>query len=315
LRFGFTLASDLEGSSSFNLLSALTMTELNPLGGEFKLTVQLGDVSALSGEWYQPLTSSGIPFAAVAVAGGRNKLQVLEGDELVQQRYVTAGGDADIGLSFGRFGEIRTGLHYVNVDGQRQSSSRAPIPSRVDAGYRTRLIYDQIDRINFPRNGLVVSAEYYESSASVGSDVPYSRASISVVSAATLGRHTAIGLVDGISGLGDELPPDAQLQLGGLFNLSGLPIGELAGSYGGKAALIYLYRLGRLPNFVDGIYMGASAEAGNAWQRSKDVDFHNLRKSYSLVFGVDTYIGPVYFAHGRTTGGKDSLYLYLGRSF
>jgi NTE family protein len=315
LRFGFTLASDLEGSSSFNLLSALTMTELNSLNGEFKLTAQIGDVSLLAGEWYQPLSSNGIPFAALSVAGGRNKIQVMEGTDLVQQRYVTVGGDADIGVSFGRFGEIRTGVHYVTIDGQRQSSGRAPIPSRVDAGFRTRLIYDQMDRINFPRSGIVLSAEYYESSTSLQSDEPYRRASVSIVSAATLGRHTAIGLVDGVSGLGDELPIDAQLRLGGLFHLSGLPAGELSGSYGGKASAIYLYRLGRLPNFVDGIYIGASAETGNVWQRSEDVDFHNLRKSYSLLFGIDTYVGPVYFAHGRTSGGKDSLYLYLGRSF
>jgi NTE family protein len=316
LRFGITLASDLEGESSFNLLGAATMTELNTLGAEFKFRTQIGDQTAVGGEWYQPLAPSRIPFAALGAYAARNKAQVIVGPDLVQYRYTTLGADADLGLSFGRYGEMRVGAHFVEFESHpTDDHTGAPSDTHDDAGYRVRLAFDQLDRINFPRKGVLVAAEYYETSESLGSDEDYRRATLQVVSAGTIGRHTLIGILNSVSALGGTLPLDAQIELGGLFNLSGLPIGEVRGNYGGVASLIYTYRLGRLPNFVDGMYVGGSFETGNAWMNSSDVDFHDLRKSYSAVFGVDTYVGPVYLAYGRSTGGKDSFYLYLGRSF
>lgn len=89
----------------------------------------------------------------------------------------------------------------------------------------------------------------------------------------------------------------------------------MSGSYGGVGALLYLYRLGRLPKFGEGIYAGLSLEAGNAWERSADARLGDLRRAYAVLFGADTLLGPLYVGHGRTTGGNDSFYLYLGRTF
>ena len=128
-------------------------------------------------------------------------------------------------------------------------------------------------------------------------------------------RHTCVlELVTG-SALGGTLPPGERLSLGGLFRLSGLPAGDVTGSYGGVAALLYTFRLGQLPAFSGGLYLGASLEAGNLWETQRQVNFSDLHHSYSVFLGADTALGPVYLAHGQSDMGKDSFYLFLGRTF
>jgi len=317
LRFGVALASDLEGTSSFNVLTALTMTRLNRRGAELKLAVQAGEQSIVSVEWYQPLSRSGVPFAAVGLLGGPTKQQVPVGAGLVQYRFVDQRATLDLGLALGRWGEARAGVLHTSVNGRPADGHSHGVPhfDQTDAGYHARLTFDQLDRVNFPRRGVLAIAELYRTSPGLGADDDYRRFDLQTVAAATHGRNTLVALLHGSSALGGDLPAAGRLRLGGLFNLSGLPPGELSGSYGGVATLVYTYRLGRVPNFADGVYAGASVEAGNAWESAADVDLGSLRKSYALVFGIDTLIGPIYAAYGQASGGKDSLYLYVGRTF
>jgi NTE family protein len=191
----------------------------------------------------------------------------------------------------------------------------APDYDRTDAGYHAQVVLDQLDTVNFPHNGFLFVADAYDTSASLGANAAYRSLEVQMIAAATTGHHTLLGLAHGGSALGGTLPPSERAYLGGLFNLSGLPPGEVSGSYGGVASLVYLYRVGRLPNFGEGIYAGISLEAGNAWDTADAVDLGDLRHSFAVVLGADTLLGPVYLAHGRTTGGKDSFYLYVGRLF
>ena len=319
LRFGVALASDLEGTSSFNGLTALTMTRLNRLGAELKVQAQAGEQSAVAVELYQPLAlaKSGVPFVAVGLLGGPTKVQLPVEEDLVQYRFIDQRAALDLGLALGRWGEVRAGIVHDNVEGRPTDRHDPGIPrfEQTDVGFRAHLILDQLDRVNFPRRGVLAVTDLYEASPELGADDDYRRFDLQTVTAATRGRNTLITLIHGSSALGGELPVSGRLRLGGLFSLSGLPPGELSGSYGGVATLLYTYRLGRTPNFVDGLYVGASVEAGNAWESAADVDLGDLRKSFALVFAIDTLIGPVYAAHGWTSGGKDSFYLYIGRTF
>jgi NTE family protein len=78
---------------------------------------------------------------------------------------------------------------------------------------------------------------------------------------------------------------------------------------------MYTFRIGRVPVFFEGLYLGLSLEAGNLWETPKDVDLSDLHRSFSLFLGADTALGPVYLAHGVSDSGKDSFYLFLGRTF
>ena len=317
LRTGVALVSDLEGSSGFNLLGALTMTGLDRLGREVKLAAQLGESPILTGELYQPLAGSRVPFLVVGLQAGESKRRLAVGDALVQYRFLALRANVDLGLALGRWGELRFGYRHFETRGHAFGERPADLPrlDRDDSGLGGAFVFDQLDRVNFPRRGLLVVADYHEARTALGADQDYRRLDFQTVAAATAGRHSLIALAHGRSALGGELPASEWIGVGGLFDLSGQPPGEIVGSYGGSAALLYLYRLGRLPKFGEGIYVGLSLETGNAWRSAAEVRAGDLRRAFAVVFGADTLLGPVYVGHGHASGGSDSFYLYVGRTF
>ncbi|HNI11702.1 MAG TPA: patatin-like phospholipase family protein, partial [bacterium] len=64
LRFGLTMATDLEGHSSVNALADYTMTRRNQLGAEWKHLFRVGQNPTYFTEWYQPLDFKGNFFMA-----------------------------------------------------------------------------------------------------------------------------------------------------------------------------------------------------------------------------------------------------------
>jgi NTE family protein len=60
------------------------------------------------------------------------------------------------------------------------------------------------------------------------------------------------------------------------------------------------------------VYLGASIEAGNAWQSRSDISTGSLLMNGSLFAGLDTWFGPLYLAGGLAEGGDSSFYLFLG---
>ena len=317
LRTGLSIASDLEGSSSFNLLGALTMTGRGRLGREVKVAAQAGEVPTLITEVYQPLAGSRVPFAALGLQAAETKERVPVDDVRVQYRLLSWRASFDLGLALGRWGEVRFGYRHQRTRSHAFGEAPSDLPEfdRDNSGLGALLVFDQLDRVNFPRRGLLVVADYHEARTELGADESYRRLDLQSVAAATAGRHSLVALLRGHSGLGGELPPEEWTGVGGLFDLSGLPPGDVAGSYGAVGTLIYLYRLGNLPKFGEGIYVGLSLETGNAWRTAEEVSASDLRRSFALLFGADTFLGPVYVGHGHTTGGSDSFYLYVGRTF
>ena len=125
----------------------------------------------------------------------------------------------------------------------------------------------------------------------------------------TFGRLTLLGLAFSQRSRDDRV----SFPLGGLFNLSGTPVGAISGSQvSGIGALAY-WRMGQLRGAMGGDwYAGFSLEAGRAWRRA-DADPGEVHKAASLFVGLDSIIGPLYFAYGKTFGGDSALYLFLGR--
>jgi NTE family protein len=317
LRTGLSLVSDLEGTSRFGLLGGLTLSRLDRFGGELKLQSEVGETPVLGVELYQPVAPSRVPFVSVSVQAAQRRQTIPVRGEPVEYRFREVLAGVDFGLALGRWGEARAGVRHLHL-ASRAFGDRPPDSPEfrdTDAGYQISLVLDQLDRVNFPRRGFLVSAIVYDSDRTLGADFDYRQLDLQSVAAQTVGRHSLISLVHGTSALGGTLPARGRFQLGGLFNLSGFPQGRVSGNYGGVGALLYLYRLGRLPKFGEGVYAGVSVEAGNAWETAASASTGDLRRSWAVLFGADTLLGPLYLAHGRSSGGYDSFYLYLGRTF
>jgi NTE family protein len=63
------------------------------------------------------------------------------------------------------------------------------------------------------------------------------------------------------------------------------------------------------------VYLGASLEQGNVWNARQDISFGSARTNGSVFVGLDTILGPVYFALGLNDDGGSAYYLFLGRTF
>jgi NTE family protein len=181
-----------------------------------------------------------------------------------------------------------------------------------DSGKYARLAatFDTLDNADFPRSGYLLNAGTTTIQYSSDPGGPVQTYIVQGLLPVTTGRFTLLGLAAGARSRDDR----GGFDLGGFFNMSGTPVGAIAGSQAAVLAAVAYYQMGELPRGVGrNWYAGFSLEAGNAWAHRSEVDFSNLRKATSVFVGLDTIIGPLYLGYGHTFSGDSALYLYLGR--
>ncbi len=320
LRFGVGLFADLEGESFFNLLSSYTMTRLNRRRGELKIQTQLGEDPALFAELYQPLSLAQTFFAAAWLRQSTSTIDfAVGGGATVPYRVDAVELGLDLGVQLGRFAELRLGVSRGELASELRLDADVPtdFPREAEAEtgvLRFNAVVDQFDNVNFPRNGYFAAIDVRASREQLGAEQDFEQLFAFLGLAGTHGRHTILSLVNLYSALGSESP--TVHDLGDLFGLSGVSQGTITGRYGGSAALLYLFRLMDLPTGLgNGVYLGASLEAGNLWLDQDQVDLGDLHYAGSLSIGVDTAFGPLYLAAGFAESGDSALYLLIGRSF
>jgi NTE family protein len=54
---------------------------------------------------------------------------------------------------------------------------------------------------------------------------------------------------------------------------------------------------------------------GNVWNARRDISGSTAKTNGSVFVGLDTLLGPVYFATGFDDEGGSAYYLFLGRTF
>jgi NTE family protein len=316
LRFGLGLQTDFKGENAFNLAVSYRKTWVNPLGAEWRTDLQMGQVSYLSTEFYQPLGARNGLFIAPRATVLRRSLDLFQGDQRIARYNLrSAYGALDIGAAFTRYGEVRLGV----VSGRTSASLDTgapefePNPSSVPrGGYTFRAFVDQLDSANFPRGGFGASLDVFASSTSIGARDNYTRWDLNAVGAYTWGRHTLMPAIRFAgAATGDTLPVYDLAQWGGFLQQSGLPSGALLGQQLEFGRLVYLYKLAEL-KLIPGIYFGASAEVGRMKQPLVPGNFTGTLFSSAILFGADTPVGPLYIGYGLMNGGYRSAYLFLG---
>ncbi len=108
--------------------------------------------------------------------------------------------------------------------------------------------------------------------------------------------------------------PQNYFQLGGLFNLSGLSQNLLSGRQMAFVMAQYQRRLSDtsvLPIDMP-VYLGASIEGGQLWSDASDISSGDFVNAGSIYLGLDSPIGPIYIAYGRSEESLDAIYLSLG---
>jgi NTE family protein len=317
LRFGLGLQSDFKGENAFNLAASYRRTWLNALGAEWRSDVQVGQVTYLTTEFYQPLGSrNGLFIAPRATILRRNLDLFAEDARIASYNLRTYYASLDLGASFTRYGETRIGLAFGRSSATLDTGAPSfePDPNKVArAGATFRAIVDQLSSASFPREGYAASVDVFASLKGLGARDDYTRYDFNALGSRSWGRHT-LGAAVRFAGraTGDELPAYDLVQWGGFLQQSGLPAGALLGQRLSFGRAVYSYRLLE-QRLLDGFYVGASAEVGRMDQPIVPGNLTGTLVSGAVFFGADTVIGPVYLGYGYTSGGFRSAYFFLGR--
>jgi NTE family protein len=315
LQFGLVSSNDLEGDATIRFGVVHWLTEINELNGEWRTGVQIGDQSAIFTEVHQPLDPLSRYFVSGRADYRRRNVNVFDdaGNKISRYRSSTWGLELGLGREFGTWGEGRLG--YRRRSGTAEINIGAPAPDiDVDRGELfLRLSDDRLDNLYFPRTGHAGRLEYRAAREQYGAGSDYDQLELGYTSAISWGSNTILGALAGGTTLDDDAPFEELFRLGGFLRLSGLQEDQLSGQHAGLLGLIYRRRLYNVQFFET--YFGVSAEWGNVWQTSEDISFDNGLFAGSVFLGLDTPIGPVYVAYGRTETGRDSAYIYIGPRF
>ena len=319
LRVGLSLQDDFEGNSTFNAATRASFTELNALGAEALLDLQVGASPRVGAEWYQPLSVRRSFFIAPRIqAEAHDVPQLQNGNIIGEYRVRSFEYGLDVGREFGNWGQLRGGV----LDSKGSTYVRLGDFSVPEESFHTpaaflRFSYDRLDSADFPHQGQALTLavrDEFSGSGAEGSDL----ATIDWRSAWTRGKDTFLAWVSAGSTIGGSTTNIHEyFPLGGFLSLSGLAAQSLAGPNYAIARGIFLHSVG---NGGEGIldvpaYVGASLELGNVWDQRSDISLDSARRDASLFFGADTYIGPVYLAVGYDEAGTTGFYLFLGHNF
>ena len=319
LRFGIALQDDFKGQTTFNAAGRLDFTELNSLGAESVWDVQVGTAPLLATELYLPLSNVTRYFVAPhADVEAHDVAQIEHGRQVGEYRVSSVDSGVDFGREFGNWGELRVGaLDRRGSTYVRLGDFTVPTSHFNVAESFVRFGYDSLNAANFPRTGQALLAQV-SVEGSGGGERGTDLFTLDWRAAHSWARNTVVAWVTAGGTIGgSETNVRTFFPLGGFLNLSGVAAETLAGPQYAIGRLIYLHKVG---NGGEGVldvpgYIGASFEAGNVWTERSDISFGSTRQDFSLFFGADTYIGPVYFAVGYDESGSTAFYLFLGRSF
>ncbi len=326
LRFGLSLQDDFQGNSTYNAAVRLVMSDVTPNAGEWVTDLQIGNVSRVSTELFQPVRKFSGWFVVPHAQAMSRDLDILQGQTLLAEyRVHSLDFGLDFGRQFGNWGEIRSGIlreqgHFLLKIGDAADPN---LPQQTFTPFNThnyflRFTYDRLDDVNFPHRGQQATLQWSGERNVSGTERPSDQVTFNYLGAYTLGRTTLSLSASGGMTLQARLTDiNSLFSLGGFLNLSGLRVNSLTGPDFGIARVLAYRQIGRGgPGYLDvPTYLGFSLEAGNVWQTRRDAHFGNTEKDASVFLGLDTLLGPVYLATGFDEHGNQAWYLFLGRTF
>ncbi|HCG7664859.1 TPA: patatin-like phospholipase family protein [Vibrio parahaemolyticus] len=339
LNFRFFLEDDFDTDSQYGIGMSTNFTNLNSHGAEMALNVEMGTDKLIEAELYSPVLSSQEFFVAGKVAyssEGRN-LPVGDDDsslssvnDFLPVSYTEFVSEIAIGIQPTLWQELRLGGRYSS--GSIELSTLASVGNLdferrgLFANYRL----DTLDDFAFPTRGLLVDLEYLvshdTSPEEIGQSKPKDIVEDTVYEidarfkgAMSYQRHTLVGQAEYsfVQSKNSSITLDPR-ELGGFLHLSGIPRNSLIGQNLFFSSLVYRYKWfdNDFGLFEAPVYVGASLEHGGTWS-DNDLKLNEapLYNAASIFFGVDSPIGPIMLAYGRTEQDMEAVYLIVGTSF
>ena len=316
LQLGMKYTSGGGEDALFGLAASYLSTAINPAGGEWRATIEIGDEPEFLTDLYQPFGRKGLYFYAPSLAFHSTIINVWNGEQRVTEAQ---NREADLELAIGRelpsWAEYRFGVRRATGKTELVvgDPSTLPEPNFERAEVFGRFDVDTLDNISFPRSGTVSQMEWRGSRSSLGADVDFDQVQFRTVHAKTWGRSTLLTTFRYDATVSGEAPLNRLFTMGGFLDLSGLNHNQLSGQNATRVGAAFYRRIGDVALFP--AFAGLSLELGNVWQSRSEISAHDAIFGGSLWAGVQTPVGPVYVGYGRAQGGSSAFYVFLGRVF
>lgn len=315
LQFGAALTGNADGENSYNFGFSYLKTQMNELGGEWRTAIQVGESPVFFSEFYQPLSFDTRYFISPRILYQKRNVNLFQdSNKLAEYRVENTGLELALGRELGNWGEARLGIRRFTGDAEVLIGD----PGLADVDFDTGEIYlrlslDKFDNVNFPRSGAYAVLENSFSRKGIGADASLDQLSLDVLGAYSKGEHTLLLGARAESTTSGDAPVQERFTLGGFLQLSGLSTEEISGEHSALLRMVYYRRF--YPVSILPAYVGFSLEGGNVWESRSDIELDSFIPAGSLFMGLDTIVGPLYLGYGLAEGGRDSLFLFLGRNF
>ena len=318
-KFGVSLDSNLEDTSSFKLGVSYTKPQVNKWGGEWRTELTIGDTLGAITEFHQPIGAKQRFFVEPSLFLERDKDEFFDDMDRRRGDIKTLGIGASLqgGALFSRWGELRGGITKSKIKLSFTNDSLGISSFKLDDSFfLARATVDTLDSLSFPTKGGLIIAEYQVHDDFLGGDTKYNQSSLNAYKPFTKGRHT-FGVGTRLSG---STGRDANLigtsNLGGFLSLSGFSEDELDGQYAAMVLGTYFYRLNQQATLFDfPLYIGGSLEAGNVYQSFDAISIDDAIYASSVFAGMKSPLGPVFIGVGYNDKGNTSLYFSIGSFF
>lgn len=319
LRFGLRLSDDFAGRNSYQLIGEMNFTGLNDLGGESRNRVELGRVTGLHSEFYQPYGDHGQYYVAPYLDYRANNIPIGSGirlsDTIAEYRRNRSIAAIELGYTPDATWRFSGTLEY-GYDSVKRRVGTPDLPTSLDqtfGGIKLQVTRDSLDDSGFPSRGSRIDVSNELLLAELGSDAAANivRANWDTAFSYGANRWLVGARVHSAGGDGDLLSTFGTL--GGLANLSGFTENQLLASQTALGRVVYYRRLTDATKLISvPVYAGASLEAGGIWDTRDEVRGKDLIGAGSLFLGIDTFLGPVFIGYGHAQGGNNSFYLTFG---
>lgn len=342
VNFRFYLEDDFSTESQYSLGISTNFTDINSHGAELRTNLEMGTDKRIEAELFSPFLSSQKLFTSAsytyskqnrnipASSSGIDEPSLDVTKDFVPLTYLENIGELAFGYQPTLWQELKFGVRYT--DGEVESASLSSIGSvkftRQGAFASYKL--DTLDSFSLPTKGYYFDFEYLvshdEAQSNVvapsvvdnSSDTVY-ELNANFFAAKSYKRHTLVAKLDYgvVESKNSSFPIDPK-ELGGFLNLSGVPRNSLIGQNLAYSSLVYRYKWfeNDFGLFESPVYLGASIEHGGVWSdTSLKLNEAPMYTAGSIFTGIDSPIGPVIFAYGKTEDNYDSVYLIIGTSY
>jgi NTE family protein len=316
LRFDLGLSGSSGGDVLFALRADHRREWINPLGGQWRNSLQLGQLSELGTTFYQPLDVPQRFFVEAGLAAGRTLEDIfVDGDRAARFDLLAGEVHLDLGVNLGNHARVRTGarwgLHEYKPD--IGTVDIVALDSTRDTSVAFGAIYDTRDAAALPSSGSYAALEYASSGDWLGGQQSYEI--IEAVAGHSMPwRDTLLVLAAGAGNtLDGDLPRYRDFQVGGIRSFPALSRGELRGAGYWSASASWLLRVGdSRALFGQMFYAGFGLQAVNVSDRLDGIKEGTILGA-SFTVGARTLAGPLMLSLGAADNGSVTIHLALGR--